>query len=97
MATTGTHSTRRWTTALRFPDGSLLYLEPPSQDLANYEGDLLAAATRSAVRQAAALIGDDDVYGYSVVIYKTTKARGTAFDRSYNLEREHGGQIVGRR
>lgn len=88
---------RTWTTTLSFPDGSELPLEPPSRNLNDYEGDLLASAAKSAVRQAAELLGDEDPYGYAVMIYKTTKARGTEFDRSYGLDRDRHGRIVGRR
>ena len=89
--------TRTWTTALRFPDGSLLDLEPPSRKLDSYEGDLLSAAAKSAVRQAAELLGNESVEMYSIAIFKTTQARGTEFDRSYYLERNRNGSLGGRR
>lgn len=95
MSTTATP--RTWTTQLRFPDGSVLDLEPPSTKLQNYEGDLLDSAVKSAVRQAAELLSGEDVREYSIVVNKTTKARGTEFDRSYYLEINRAGRLVGRR
>jgi hypothetical protein len=95
MSTTATP--RTWTTKLRFPDGSTVDLEPPSTKLGNYEGDLLASAASSGVRQAAELLGDESVDGYAVLVFKTTQARGTEFDRSFYLDRDRRGRVVGRR
>jgi hypothetical protein len=88
---------RRWSIKLRFPDGSLLDLEPPSRDLDHYEGDLLASCVPAALRQVRELLAGEDLYGYAIMIYKTTKARGTEFDRSYYLDRDRDGRLVGRR
>jgi hypothetical protein len=88
---------RTWSISLRFPDGSELPLDPPSRDLNNYEGDLLASCVPAAIRQIKDLVEGEDLYGYSVMVYKTTKARGTEFDRSFYLDRDRNGRIVGRR
>lgn len=95
MSTTATP--RTWTTQLRFPDGSLVDLEPPSTRLDNYEGDLLSAAVSSAVRQAAEVLQGENIDGYSIVVSKTTKTRGTEFDRSFYLDIDRRGRLVGRR
>lgn len=82
---------RTWSATFRFPDGAEWALDPPSRDLHNYEGDLLASCVKVALRQAAEILEPgEDPETCRIVVYKTTKARGTEFDRSFCLAWRNG-------
>lgn len=56
------------------------------------EYDLLRDQANAAVREASVMLTDDAVCVH-VVLYKTTKARGTEKDRTYHVFRDRRGQV----
>jgi siroheme synthase len=79
---------RTWTAKVEVRRGNTVALV----DAKPSEYDLLHDQTVAAVREAEVMLTDDAVCVH-VVLYKTTKARGTEKDRTYHVFRDRRGQV----
>lgn len=80
---------RTWTAAVEVREslGGRVIVEIPA---ATSEYDLLRDQTQAAVRESLVLLEEGEV---SVVLYKTTQARGTERDRSFTVSRDRRGVV----